>query len=491
MKTTTRLSVLLVGLGASAPALAQETPTAGSPAPAAVFAAPAPEASAPAATPVAPQVLQRLDEIDQRSRIVDRKLELAEEAAAARKKEAATISADDQGFRIASPDKAFELKLKAHLQVDARRHMDTSDPALADKDTFLLRRVRPILEGTLLGSVDFRIMPDFGNNTTALYDAYLDAHPAPWLRLRAGKFKSSVGLERLQADHNLVFNERALDANLSAQREVGLQLWGELANAAVRYELGIYNGVPDGTITDIDGNHAKSYGGRLFLRPLQLDALKGWGELGLGFAFSTGIEKGSSAAGGNTWLPAFKSAAQDTIYSYVTSATDVNQTVFAQGRHTRLNPQLSYYVAGFGLLAEWVHEYQQLGKGATQSGLNHSAWHATVSYVLGGDNAFDGVKVKKAANWATKDFGALEIGLRYNALDLDDLGFPGASLADPSKSVTKAQGGGVALNWWLNRNLRVSGNWDRTTFTGGAGTVKAVATRATENAASARFQAAF
>jgi phosphate-selective porin OprO/OprP len=494
MMTTTKLSVLSVltfGLGVSAPALAQETPAA---APAAPEAPAAP--AAPAAPPVAPpELLQRLDEIDQRSRIVDRKLELAEEAAAAKKKEAPTFSADDKGFSLASPDKQFELKLRGLVQFDARRHMDTSDPALADKDTFLLRRIRPIFDGTILGLVDFRISPDFGNNAVVVTDAYLDAHPAPWLRLRAGKFKPSVGLERLQADSYMVFIERALDSNLSAQRDVGLQLWGEIANAVVRYELGIYNGVPDGSLTDIDNNHAKTYGGRLFLRPLQLDALKGFGDLGVGIAFSTGNEKGSSAltagAASNTWLPTFKSAAQDTIYSYVSSTTDVTQTVFALGHHTRVNPQLYYYVAGLGLLAEWVHESQQFGKGATQSALNHSAKHVTVSYVVGGDNTYDGVKPTKAANWATKDVGAIELGVRYNDLDLDDLGFPGASLADPSKSVTKAQGVGVALNWWLNRNLKVSGNWERTTFTGGAGTVKAVANRAMENVAIGRFQVAF
>ncbi len=449
--------------------------------------------------PAAPSELSRIDEIDQRSRIVERKLELADADAAEKKKTAPTFNADEKGFSLTSADKQFELKLRGLVQFDARRHMDTSDPALADKDTFLLRRVRPIFDGTLLGLVDFRISPDFGNNTVALLDAYLDAHPTPWLRLRAGKFKPPVGLERLQADNNMPFIERALDSNLSAQRDVGLQLWGEIANAFVRYELGIYNGAADGALTDIDNNHAKTYGGRLFIRPFQLEGLKGFGDLGVGIAFSTGNDKGSSTltagAASNTALPTFKTAAQDTIYSYVSSTADVTQTVFALKRHTRVNPQLYYYIEGFGLLAEWIREYQEVGKGAGDGAVNHSASHVTASYVFGGDNGYDGIKPKKPANWATKDFGAIELAARYNVLDLDDLGFKSSSLADASKSVSKAQGFGVGLNWWLNRSIKVSGNWEQTSFTGGSstgtGAAKVITDRATEKVALGRFQVAF
>jgi phosphate-selective porin OprO/OprP len=487
-----RFSLLIAGLGWSSQVLAQAAPAEAPPAPAAPAAA-----TRPVSTPAVPrEVLDRLDELDQRTRIVDRKLELVEEAAAAKKKESPSFSADEKGFALSSADGAFQLKLRGLVQFDARRHFDTSDIALSDRDTFGLRRIRPIVSGTILGLVDFLISPDFGNNQTVVTDAYLDTHPAPWLRLRAGKFKPPVGLERLQADNNVVFIERALDSNLTAQREVGLQLWGDIASGAVRYELGIYNGVPDGTLLDNDSNHAKSYAGRLFLRPFQLEALKGLGDLGVGIAFSTGNEKGSSVlsngAASNTWLPSFKSAAQDTIYSYVANTTDLTQTVFALKRHTRVNPQLYYYYAGVGLLAEWVKEYQALGKGGDTGAVNHHAGHVTVSYVIGGDNTYDGVKPKKSADWAARELGAVELAVRYNWLDLDDVSFTNnSSLADPSKSVTKAQGFGVGLNWWLNRNIKASGNWEQTRFNGGAGKTTAVTNRPTEKVAIGRFQVAF
>jgi phosphate-selective porin OprO/OprP len=446
-------------------------------------AAPAPEAvptlETTPAPAVSPEVLARLATLEQQARL-------------ASSKETPVVSADEKGFGIASPDHAFELKLHGHLQIDARRHMDTSDPALADRDTIFPRRVRPILDATVFGLADLRIMPDFGNGTTALLDAYVDVHPRPWLRFRAGKFKPPIGLERLQNDANLPLPERALDSNLSAQRDVGLELWGDVLDAFVHYELAIFNGAPDNALTDVDTNHAKSYAGRVFLRPHQLGGLRRYGDLGVGVAVESGNERGTAA---NPALGAFRTAAQNTIYTYLVDAMDPTRTVFALKRHTRVNPQLYYYFGPVGLLAEWVKEYQELGKGAADGAVNHQGGHVTATFVIGGDSTYDGVRLRKPASWATKDVGAIEIGARFNWLDLDDISFQGSGLADQGKSVTKAQGFGLALNWWLNRNLKATGNWERTTFEGGnatgSGAARVITDRATENVVIGRLQVAF
>ena len=211
-------------------------------------------------------------------------------------------------------------------------------------------------------------VPDFGNNTVALFDAYADTHPFPWLRLRVGKFKGPVGLERLQSDADIVFVERALPQNLSPQREVGVELWGDIAGGVVRYEAGVFNGNPDNGNNDIDSNHAKTFEGRLVLQPFSLPSLHGLGRLLVGVAASTGNELGTAT---NPWVGAFKSFSQSTIFSYL--ATSTANTVFAKGRHTRVNPQLYYYFGPFGLLAEWVHEHQGLANSVGTGALNNSA----------------------------------------------------------------------------------------------------------------------
>ena len=93
--------------------------------------------------------------------------------------------------------------------------------------------------------------------------------------------------------------------------------------------------------------------------PFQLagEGRESFGDLGVGIAFTTGNEKGTAA---NPALGSFKSAAQDTIYSYLTNAMDPAQTVFALKRHTRVNPQLYYYLGPFGLLAEYTISRQDV-----------------------------------------------------------------------------------------------------------------------------------
>ncbi|HMC95683.1 MAG TPA: porin [Polyangia bacterium] len=462
----------------------------GSPPPPAAEAPAAPPIAAPPTVVVSPPAPDRLEEIDQRTRILERKAELAVEAAAAAPPKP-VLQADEGGFSISSGDKQYQFRLKGLIQVDGRRFF-TSDSTLQNSDTFILRRIRPIFDGTLLGLVDFRISPDFGNNTTALLDAYTDIHPRPWLRLRVGKFKEPLGLERLQADQDLSFIERALDQNLTPQREIGVELWGDIGSGLVRYEAGVFNGNADNALTDIDSDHAKSFEGRVFVQPFNVESLTFLGRLGIGIAGSTGNEKGvSTLSAPNPWMGTFKSGGQQTIASYLTSTTDITGTVVAYGRHTRINPQLYYYNGPVGLLAEWVKEHQEVAELTAAGGTfgtgayNNSAGHITVSGALGGDVTYEGIKPHKPLDLAAGTYGALELALRYNWLDIDSAAFPTG--IDPTKSVSNAKAYGVALNWQLSRNLKVAGDYEQTSFTGGAKT----GNRPTEKIAIGRFQVAF
>jgi len=204
----------------------------------------------------------------------------------------------------------------------------------------------------------------------------------------------------------------------------------------------------------------------------------------------TGNERGaatiSNGAVPNTSVGALRTAYQQTFFQYLSSTMDTSGTVFAYKRHTRLNPQLYYYIAGFGLLAEYVKEYQELAKGGVIGHVNNSSAHGTVSYVYGGDAAYEGVSPKHPVDLANGHIGAIELGLRYEYLKVDDIAFP--VLADPNRSAREAQSVAVALNWYLSRNLRASGNYAQTWFDGGAAMM---GDRKTEKVVLGRLQAAF
>jgi phosphate-selective porin OprO/OprP len=374
---------------------------------------------------------------------------------------AAEAKADKSGFALSSGGEkpAFTIKFKLTLQADNRKFLNDD----RSKDTLLIRRVRPILDGTVLGLVDYRVMPDFAGSQAALYDAFLDIHPLPWLRLRTGKFKAPVGLERLQGDPDLPFMERAYTANLSSTRDVGVELWGDIAGGVLNYAVGVFNGAPDNANPDIDTGAQKELIARVFLQPFKAPGLESAGNLGIGIAGSVGRRDGSATS---TQLSPLRSIGQQQVFGYLASTTDATATVFARGRHTRLNPELYYYIGPFGILSEiiWSQQRVQRGTGDAKT-LLHRAWHATASYVIGGKNGFDGATPN--SNWdpSLGQLGALEIGVRYHELTLDDDTFPTFASADAS--VREARGFGVSLDWALSRTFRLMTGFEHSWFKAG------------------------
>ena len=191
----------------------------------------------------------------------------------------------------------FRLQLRGYAQLDGR--FFSGDEGALAVDTFTLRRVRPIVAGSLGRYFDFSLMPDFGGGVTVLQDAYLDFKPSPKLKFRFGKYKSPVGLERLQSATAIHFVERAFPTALVPNRDVGVMVFGDLAGGVVSYAGAIVDGAPDGGSVDGDTNDGKDLAGRLFLSPFKRGSspLK---DLGFGIAGTTGKQTGP--------LPAYRSA---------------------------------------------------------------------------------------------------------------------------------------------------------------------------------------
>jgi len=456
-----RLFVWSIGLAVSGAALAQETP---------------PPEPTPTPAPSTP-VDERLNELDQKVRVLERKREIEAEQAAEQKKTASQFAAGGEGFSWKSADGDFVLRLRGYVQLDERSF---SRETPAGTDTFLLRRVRPIFEGTVFKIFDFRMMPDFGGGTTVLQDGYVEARFSPAVRLRAGKFKPPVGLERLQSATDLVFVERAQPTNLVPNRDVGVQLAGDLANARVQYAVGVFNGVPDGGSGDLDNNDDKDVAARLFFQPFVTGKGPARG-LGFGVAVSSGDQTGSVSAPN---LPVFRTGGQVNFFSYRSDATAAG-TVVADGSRKRLSPQASFYLGPFGLLAEYVRSEQEVRRGSSRAELTNTAWQAATEWVIGGDASYQGVTPKKPFSGFGSGTGAFEIAARYSRLEVDRDAFP--LFANPASAARTASAWALSLNWWASRNARLMLTYEVTKFDGGA----ASGDRQDEKVLLSRFQISF
>jgi phosphate-selective porin OprO/OprP len=417
------------------------------------------------------------DELKQRVAVLERQLELQDEAAATARASTPVFTVNDKGVAAKSADGAYEFKLRGTVQADQRSFLEGEG---GQNDSFLWRIVRPTLEGQLGKLVAFKLTPDFAGDTPSLVDAYVDLRFDPRATLRVGKFNGPIGLERLQSSSSLAMMERAFPTELAPNRDIGVQLQGEFAQGRVSYAAGVFNGAADGRDASAsDPDDEVEFEGRVFFEPWKnsANALSG---LGFGLAGSTGDKRGA----GNNFLPRYRTPGQNVFFNYRAS-------VLADGSHERLSPQFYYYRNRLGLMGEWIRSGQELQVGAnasTHTTLENQAWQLTAGWVLTGeDNAYRGVS-KPSHPFALdgEGWGALELVARYGELKVDEDAFP--VYADPSVSARRSQAWGLGINWYLNSNLKLVLNYTDASFDGGA---PLGADRPDEEAVFSRLQVSF
>lgn len=406
-----------------------------------------------------------IQQLDQKIKVLERKQELDKESATEKAKTTAVVTAGAGGFQIRSADTNFVLKVRGYVQADARFYPDDNSSG-SKNDTFLLRRVRPIFEGTLYDKYDFRVMLDFpsgntisANNNGLVQDAYLNARFFPGFQVQVGKFKEPVGLERLQSGANLLFIERSYPTQLLPNRDVGIQIQGDLLNNTLNYQVGAFNGVADGGSGDTDATNfddEKDIAARLFTTPFRNsdnDALRG---LGFGVSGTFGDREGAPRG--------YSSAGQQSFFAYT-------GTVVADGQHWRVSPQAYYYWGPFGLVAEYAVSSLNLRNTANgrEQELTHTGWQVAASWFLTGEeNSFKAVQPLKPFTVGGDGWGAWEVAARVSQLDIDDDAFTGAGpFASSATAASAATSYGLGVNWHLNRNVKFSLNYELTDFDGG------------------------
>lgn len=368
------------------------------------------------------------------------------------------------GFFLESPGGDFKMKLRGYIQANARWFPNTQGDT--GVSSFYLRRVRPIIEGTLYKYFDYRIMPDFGGTggttiTVSLQDAYADVKYFPYARFRAGKFKEPFSLERLQSGADLLFIERSISNSLAPNRDVGFMLHGDVfGNGLLEYQLGIFNGVVDGGSTDGDANSDKDFAGRFYVHPFvttDWDYAKGFG---FGFAGTYGNDDDDPIDGTRV-----RTDGLSTIYRIASGA-------LGNGTHSRWSPQMYYYWGPFGVMGEYIWS-DQAGRitdeedDTTQQGrFTNQGGFLQASYVITGEDAsYKRVVPRDNFDPANGRWGAFEAAVRASTVSLGGGAFDNG-LASRSSSVTNATAYTLGLNWYLNNAFRFQVNYTRTDFSG-------------------------
>jgi phosphate-selective porin OprO and OprP len=430
---------------------------------------------------------QRFEAVDQKLKVLERQRELDQENAAETAKNLPAVSLGLNGLVVRSADSNFLMNVHGYVQADARFYANDHNPA---NDTFLLRRVRPIIEGTVYDRFDYRFMADFGSgnvngssagNNALLDDAYVNARLWPELQLQAGKYKSPVGLERLQSSAELLFIETGYATQLTPNYDLGVEVHNNLFNSPISYAVGVFNGAIDAGSSDADTvDEGKDVAGRLFFQPFLRSDREALNKLGFGVGGSIGNHNGT--------LPSYKTPGQQTFFSY-------GNTVAAAGDQYRIDPQFFYYWGPFGVIGEYIVSSQKVRAGAARQTerFNHTAWQLEATYFLTGDNnsfrssSRNSFRPAQPFTFGGGSWGAFEVVARIQQLSLDRDAFP---TYVNSASAREATSWGVGLNWYLNSNVRFYLDFESTHFDGGKKSSTAV-TAQDERAILGRVQFSF
>lgn len=383
------------------------------------------------------------------------------------------VSFRKDGLWFATHDNSTHLQVHGYIQADNRKFSSTTHGE--ELDTFLFRRIRPLFEGTLFNNVDFRFMPDFGQNNPQIQEAFLELKTLPFAKLRVGKFKEPIGLEVLRSDRELTFTERSLASDLVPLRYIGAQISGGVISDSITYAVGYFDGSSDGSNgVFTQWAHSNEAAARLFLHPFAATGVDSLHALGIGVAGSEGSQHGS--------IPGLKTIGQTTFFKY-------SSTTVADGQHNRLSPQAYYYVGPFGVMGEYVISSQEVLNKSNVGRMKNAAWQTTASFVLTGEkNTYAGVRPRNSfePNRGFGHLGALELAVRYSQVRIDGDAF--TYFAKAATSAQFAGSYGIGINWYLNRYVKLATDYEHTGFRMASSTV---APLHSENVLMSRIQLAF
>lgn len=359
---------------------------------------------------------------------------------------------DGGGLLLTTADRSTQMRVHGYVQADGR--LFATDLADQSHEVLLFRRVRPLVEGKLAGKFAYRFMPDFGQGNTVIQEVYAETTGMPRAEVRAGKFKTPIGLEVLRQDRALTFPERSLVSDLVPLRELGAQVEGSLLKEGATYEVGFFNGTQDGGNTIFAWSGTHEVVARVFVKPFAMTSSLHLRDMGLGIAGSTGHDHDA--------LPSFKTVGQQTFFRYRAGA-------YAEGQHQRFSPQAMYFGGSLGVMAEYAVSEEPARVGANRRELRNSAWKIEGSYFLTGEtNTYGIFQPPRSFNPAhpLRDHGSWEIAIRHSEARLDPQTFP--AYADAGKSARAAMETGAGLSWYVNRVAKLMAFYEYTGFRMGA-----------------------
>lgn len=302
----------------------------------------------------------------------------------------------------------------------------------------------PVMSAAQYDALEFKLEIDFANVRDIL-DSWLRFPSIPFVRhIRFGHIKEPFSLERLASITNLTFMEIALPTRaFAAGRNVGARYNNSLFDDRMTVGAGAFLntgsfselGEAEDQISEANGYN---FTGRISGLPWYTEGSEGLLHLGLSYSHQVRDDE----------VNGFRTRPE----SRLTDDRLVDTGPFSPDNIDLINPELAIVSGPLSFQGEYVHAFTDVAG-------NPEFWgyYAYGSLFLTGEHRnYDlssGVFTRLAPKRNFRPFhggwGALELGLRYSFIDLNNKAIRGGT----ERNFT------AGLNWYLNRNMRFMFNY--------------------------------
>jgi phosphate-selective porin OprO and OprP len=317
------------------------------------------------------------------------------------------------------------------------------------------RRARLGFEGTAFKVWPWRIETEFAGNQVSLLDAYLQYTGLKRWTFTLGQHKAPFGLESNNSDNYNTFIERGMFTNafgaVGAERRVGASAQYAIGNWTA--SAGIFGDSEAQNRTNAGPGESWGFNGRTTWEPINEP----------GRILHVGIS--------SYWRSSLKAppagtatvAAVDTIRISerpnvrVDGGNIIDSGVIPNvGNAAYVGSEVTGVYGPFSLTGEYGR-LTALRPGAL-SNLNFDGYYVYGSWFITGESRafrngnFD--RLKPFRNFGKSGWGAFELALRYDRLNVDDTSAL-ARVGNHAESITSG------LNWYFNPNAKLMFNWVR------------------------------
>ncbi len=366
------------------------------------------------------------------------------------------VKLDKKGLQAETADGNFKFRLGGRIHADASysgndNYIDSDGNHVEANDGTEIRRARMEFLGTFYNDWEFKSQVDFADNSVAVKDMFVQytglgaLTDALNLNVTFGQQKQAFSRELQESSNDLMFMERSVMNILNeptVDRAIGLNIAS--LNKNWTGQIGIYGDTVTANKQDDKADEGWAVNSRWTVAPLNEKTHL----IHLGIA-------------GNYRVPNANDQVNDRSFRYVYETSHmsnldvINASVADVDSIKMVGAEANYLNGPFTVGGEYTHQWVDRKDG--QENLSVNGWYGETSWTLTGESRkykqgkFYHVDPAKPFSLSNGGFGAWELALRYAEADLNDGNFKGGQLSNLT----------VALNWYLNNNIRLMADYNR------------------------------